>query len=464
MRLPSSVPSRCVPAALLLAALSPLAQADIQPSPASHGTAAGEVLSPFFTKEEIDPGAAAPPDALPSERPFETPPVLQATEILKAPYFQDALHIVEPQVPTRAGRNFYRISSPLGNFQAEGSFELMERIAELHAISKLREISEGEEYKKALKAAAKGPVELARNLADDPVQTVSDIPRGVFKFVRRTGQTISHKVKKEGPEEPRPGEDSGIKQILGVSKAKRQLAVDLNVDPYSPNQVLQDELDRVAKAAVAGKMTFSLGTMPIGGPAGDALLGIGLARTSTQVLRESTPAELYNHLLKALKTIGIGESRARAFLDHPCYSPTLQITLVEALQRLENVAGRDRYLLAALEANTRGDTVFFTRSARLMAMLHKETALSHIDVVAGLPVCKQTNGVLLVPLEWDYACWTANTAHFVREVRKITARDGKLAGYRLVITGAASPRLKERLAANQVELTEFAVPGPLKGS
>jgi len=447
---------------MLLAALAPLAQADIQSPPAPQEAAAGEVLSPFFAREEAEPGGPAP--ASPSEGSFETPPILQAAGILKAPYLQDALHTVDPQVPTRVGRNFYRISSPLGSFQAEGSFELMERIAELHAIAKLREISDGEEYKKALKAAAKSPVELARNLADDPVQTVSDIPRGVFKFVRRTGQTISHAVKKEGPEEPRPGEDSGIRQLLGVSKAKRQLAIDLNVDPYSPNQMLQDELDRVAKAAVAGKMTFSLGTLPIGGAAGDALLGIGLARTSTEVLRESTPAELYDHLLKALKGMGISESRARAFLDHPHYSPTLQITLVEALQRLDSVAGRDRYLLAALEANTRGDAVFFTRSARLMAVLHKQTALSHIDVVAGLPICKQANGVLLVPLEWDYACWTANTAGFVREVRRITARDGKLTGYRLVITGAASPRLKERLAANKVELTEFALPGPLKGS
>ncbi len=40
----------------------------------------------------------------------------------------------------------------------------------------------------------------------------------------------------------------------------------------------------------------------------------------------------------------------------------------------------------------------------------------------------------------------------------------ELTSYRLVITGAASPLLKEKLAAKNVKLTEFALPGPLKGS
>lgn len=464
MRLSSSVLSRSLfsslPVAFLLAHASLPARADLtSPQPPQQEITSPQLLSPFYAQETTGATPQAAPDSS-----FETPPILQASAILKAPYFQGPYHTVAPQVPTRGGRNFYQLQSTFGNFQAEGSFELMERVAELHAIAKLREISEGEEYKKALKAAAKSPVELARHLADDPVQTVTDIPRGVFKFVKRTKQTISHAVKKEGPEEHRPGEDSGFKQILGISKVKRELADALNVDPYSPNEVLQDELDRIAKASVAGKMTFSLGTLPIGGAAGDALLGVGLAQSSSRVLKESTPAELYQHLLKALAGMGIGEKRARAFLDHPYYTATLQVTLVDALQRLSNVDGRERYLLAALEANTRGDAVFFTRSARLMAVLHQKTALSHIDVIAGLPICKQANGVLLVPLEWDYACWTRNTESFVRQVKTISERGGKLTGYRLVITGAASPLLKEKLAAKNVKLTEFAVPGPLKGS
>jgi hypothetical protein len=78
-----------------------------------------------------------------------------------------------------------------------------------------------------------------------------------------------------------------------------------------------------------------------------------------------------------------------------------------------------------------------------------------------LPVCFARDGTLIVPLEWDYACWTQNASEFIQRVRLANYRGAKVAGLRVVITGVASPRLKEELAKQQVVLIEKALPGPL---
>ncbi len=451
----------------LLALLAPLTlhplHADISAPPQED-----DLLTPFYT----DPTTAQPPvaaaptpvdPAAPVTESFFEParPVFAASQILKPLYLRGPLHTVDESVPTRAGRNQYVVRSEYGVFPADGNFELIERVAEVHAIARLREMSEGEEYKEALKEAAKGPLHLAQNLADDPVGTISDVPKGVFKFVRRTGKSISHAVNRDGPEEARPGEESGIKNALGVGKAKRELAAQLGVDPYSTNEVLQEELNRIARVAVAGKMTFRLGTLPIGGAAGDAITGIGLAQGSTEVLKEYSPAELYDYIQEALTRLGVSQKGAKAFVDHPYYSATLQVTMVDALKKLAKVDGLSRYLVTSLEANSEGDAIFYTRSAQLLARLHGDTPLSRIDLLSGLPICKQKDGTLLVALEWDYAGWTRQAEAFTAQVRSIADRSGEITGRRLVLTGAASPRLREELGRRGIKLTQFAMPGPL---
>jgi hypothetical protein len=62
-----------------------------------------------------------------------------------------------------------------------------------------------------------------------------------------------------------------MQQMIGFSDAKRKVAIDLGVDPYTTNTVLQHELDGIAWASFAGGLTVKVATMPIGGGAGAAL-------------------------------------------------------------------------------------------------------------------------------------------------------------------------------------------------
>ena len=94
--------------------------------------------------------------------------------------------------------------------------------------------------KKSLVAAAKSPLNAAKNLVNDPAKAISNVPKGIMKFMGRAGDTIRGIGKKESGDNP---EGSNMQQIIGYSDTKRKIALSMGLDPYSTNAVLQKELD-----------------------------------------------------------------------------------------------------------------------------------------------------------------------------------------------------------------------------
>ncbi len=123
--------------------------------------------------------------------PYEVPPVLDARVILR-PEFDRGYHFaVQPPVPTSRGLNHYMIDTAESGVNiAEGNTALIQRIAEIQAIARLREVSRSESYKEALKRAAKSPLALAQNLIEHPVGTVGDLGKGLWSTVNGVGQAM----------------------------------------------------------------------------------------------------------------------------------------------------------------------------------------------------------------------------------------------------------------------------------
>src|SRR5207249_3783914 len=128
------------------------------------------------------------------------------------------------EVPPSTGRNRYLITSEYGEFEADGNIMLERRIKEVAAIRKLKEVSRTDEYKKALKAAVASPLGVAKDVVTNPVGTVTGIPKGLFKFVNRTGQSVKERTQGR---ERNPYEDSNAASLVGFSKAKRTVAIQL---------------------------------------------------------------------------------------------------------------------------------------------------------------------------------------------------------------------------------------------
>jgi hypothetical protein len=69
---------------------------------------------------------------------------------------------------------------------------LLQRLKEIDAIARLSEVSRSDEFKKSLVAAAKSPLNSAKNIARDPAQAISNVPKGVMKFLGRAKETVKN--------------------------------------------------------------------------------------------------------------------------------------------------------------------------------------------------------------------------------------------------------------------------------
>ncbi len=338
---------------------------------------------------------------------------------------------------------------------------LVRRVREIDAIAKLRAVSKTDEYKGALIAAAKSPVAMAKGLIENPVGTVTGVPKGLWKFMNRAGQGIKEKT--QGRERSEY-EDSNAAQLIGFAKAKRDVALKLGVDPYSSNTVLQRELNGVSWAAYAGKMTFTLATAPVGGGAGMALTATNVTTTFDQALSDQSPADLRLGSLKRLLAMGVSRAQADAFLNNTAFSPSTQTALVMHLDALKGTANRAAFVQLANEGSeNEGDALFYLSTSRLLAELQaRGRTIQRIEMFNGLPIAIGTDGAAILALEWDYASWTQKAANLASQIN--TVKFGKKAptGVIVALTGDASPLVQQQLQAAGIQLVTRLAPGPLR--
>lgn len=392
---------------------------------------------------------------------YDASPEFKASDIISPTFLKSPYHRVREEVRTYNGLNHYVIESPFGTFVAHGNLMLQDRVIEVMALARLKEMSNSEEYLKALKKAAKAPLTVVDDLVHEPIGTLSGVPKGVGKFLSRVGRGVQEKA---AGRERGQGEDGLLKSAAGVSKTKRELSARLGINPYSSNEVLQNELDRVAWVGFAGEMTFTAATMPVSGAAGAALSAISAVDLTNSIVYEQTPLDLRKNNLGRLTAMGVTETEAEAFLANPSFSPWNQSRFVSALQKLSGVQSRDVLVKdASVMSDSESDALFYEETARLIAHAHANgIPVSKITLVNGFPVCIGADGALILALHWDYAMWNPSSERFANALESVTINGQKPSSLIVVLTGAMSPRLRQELETRGYRVQDRLLPGPLK--
>jgi hypothetical protein len=368
---------------------------------------------------------------------------------------------VREEVKTYLGLNHYVIDSPFGTFVAHGNQMLQERVREIHALAQLREMTNSREYADGVKAAAKVPLAVADNLLHSPVETITGVPKGVGKFLGRLGRGAKEVSSGRQRNE---GEDGVVKSAAGLSSTKRKLCADLGVNPYSTNEVLQSELDRVAWVVFAGKITVTLATMPIGGAAGAALTAVSVTDQANKLVYEQSPLDLRKSNLSRLTAMGISPQDAEAFLAASAFTPWNQSQIVGSLDRMSGVKGRDVLLCDAISmTDSETDAVFYEQTAKLIAHAHTNgITIDRIVLLSGLPVCIGADSSVIVALHWDYAMWSPRSENFAIALESLQVDGAKPASLIVILSGAMSPRLRQELETRGYRVQDKLIQGPLK--
>jgi hypothetical protein len=387
---------------------------------------------------------------------YENPVGLKAGDFVPAAMLQGALYTVDSNVTIEGGLPRFTIKSQYGTWQARGREMLEIRVSELPAFAQLDKISKTDEFGKAAGLALAAPVEAVGQLVSHPIDTVGNIASGIGLLASRIGNLAGAGASKVGDRVS--GDIKDQKQILkpaaasdgiaeprvvtgdplGYNQERRNWAKQLKVDPYTNNAVLSDKLGDFARASFAGKFPVNV---TIGVVAAPLSYAVEFNQAGQLEAYEYPAIDVETRNTSRLKAMGIEGLPVRTLLRNNYFTPTLQTSLVLALESLGNVAGRADLVGFASRAASDIEARYVINSLLLLTQ-HSRTVAPVTSVRGADNVIAGTTaaGKLIIPVPMDYIPWVKPVDDFAHRT------DLTGSGRSLLVAGKVTPQAKQELA------------------
>lgn len=378
---------------------------------------------------------------------YETPPEQDPAKVLDGKQLGPGYAVLSP-VRSDGFLRIYQLQTDLGIERIEGDGLLKLRLSELKVLVALESLKNDASFVDGLKQAAMKPVEFVESTVTDPVGTAKSTVTGVGRMFSRIGKGVEAAVSGKG------GSPSDLaKAITGQAKAERELAVQLDVDPYTFYKPLSDKLNETASVTTAGNWTVSAITSLL--PGG---LIVNVARQADNfrnLIVDSTPAELEERTAAAFRKAGVSEATISRIAANPFYTLSEKAALAYQLQAMPGVNDLDVIASKAGDADSRDIAYFQLRRVVLLETYNRTVSgLGDIKNVSDFPIAIRSDGIAAIVLPLDMVSWTQNAA------RSFSAMHEGLAnlpfpptGVDFLITGDLTPIAAERLTAFGWEIT-----------
>lgn len=374
--------------------------------------------------------------------PFEAPGPIDAARFIPQPMMVGPHHRVEPTAQHDGFTIAYTIRSDYGDYQVTGTEMALERITEIAAIAKLKEVKTGKEFGKALAKTGGDKLKAAGSTIMNPFRAIASVPKGASRFFGRIGEGM------KGDRSEYEGK--AYKSLLGESTARTRLANELGVDPYSSNEPLQSEMEDVAWIYAGVGLGVNVGlAVGTSGVAGIAVTATSLNADLKKVLAESTPEDLRIINRKKLIALKVNEELREKFLRHPWYSPWHETFICDALATI----GVDptHFLTVAAAAQDEEDAYYFQRVAQLMANHHVNIAPIRAIAASGhIVTTVDQQGRFTMPVHLDYCIWTERTKSRTDQILEFL-KSGQYKSASFETTGSLSPRFIEEAKHRGIE-------------
>jgi hypothetical protein len=409
-------------------------------------------------------------------REHEKPVNLSASQILPPEVVKGPYHTVADRVSSDGYFNNYKVISKFGTFDVEGRLLLDTRIGELSALAELDQLSSSAVFADAAYKAGKGivlaPVTIVKKTVkhvSDPdkiADTLSAIPEGaeqLFSWVYRQGKGAVHAVgdafsssesdphgeskKSKNESDKSAGEkvsgtvDQGASlglKYLGYTKRQRQWFRKLKVNPYTTNELLRDEIMRVAGIETAVGTAFKF--VPGLGLLGElSTFNTWYERAEKLSLYED-PETIGKKNQKELSTLGVPEEVINTFLGNKAYSPWARRFISASLTAIgSTVPGHTDFIRAACEAQNEPSTLYFVSVAEALEKKHAASPLEKIVAAQTLPAGVTKKGGLYLPLSVDYLFWTTQVDAIFQDFESKIVTGLRSKNFEVAIRGRASP-------------------------
>ena len=380
-----------------------------------------------------------PAAALAAQGGFEPPATLSASKILPPDILAGPNHRVEERVTNDGYLNIYRLSSKYGTMTVVSTPLLRKRIGEINAMLRIEEIKGTKEFSTGLKQAGQNSFRGFKNLIIHPIDTVTGTVQGIGAAGRRAYDGVAGHERSQS-------EESRVKDLIGFSTAKRQLAYELGVDAYSRNDKMQEMLNDVAWANYAGGVTWTAMLAAVPGGAGVAITVSGTSRLLNDVFRNTPPADLRRMNDEKLKAMGVHPEIADAYLNNSLYSPREQTLLVHGLEQMKGVADRSAFIRLAALTNNVDMASFRERQAKMYAGYNRSvTPLERFISLGDFTVARSTQGSFVFNLPLDHLVWTESMARLIESANQLVNSLPGIKAKEMWLAGTISARARREL-------------------
>lgn len=343
----------------------------------------------------------------------------------------------------------YVVESRFGDFEVYGREELDLRLREIAALTKIAETSQGEVALKAVTRGIDDDVKSVVRVVRDPVGTVLGIPKGIGHLLggygARAGE-LTAKVHKSTSGDAGDTASSAagqakhlakdyIDRYMGLSNAERRWYAKLDIDPYTRNEVLRRAVSRLAK--VDSGVSFGMKFVGAGVPYASE------ARRALDAIYNEDPAVLRKKRHAALAGFGLTAAEVERFENTLLLDPTRQQALVDAMNALEGVQGREELLRTAMSVTSEVEAEVFLRSTRLLLRMRARRPVARLIAGVRLPCAQFADQRIAVFGAFDAVQWTAEVAGYEGAMLGVLPVD--VPAREAWLSGTISPRARAAL-------------------
>ncbi|MBN9673137.1 hypothetical protein [Roseibium aggregatum] len=388
---------------------------------------------------------------------YETPPEQDPAVVLDGKQLGPGYAVLSP-VRSDGFLRIYQVQTDLGVEQVEGDGLLKLRLSEIKVLIALEGLKNDASFVDGLKQAAMKPVQFVESTVTDPVGTAKSTVSGVGRMFGRLTKGVEEAVSGKGGS---PAELA--KAITGQARARRELAVDLGVDPYTFYRPLSEKLDETASVTSAGNWTVSAITSLL--PGGLVMNVARQADNFRTLIVDSTPSELAERTATAFRSAGISQETTSKIAENPFYTASEKAAMAYQLQAMPSVKDLELIAEKAAAAESRDIAYFQLRRVVLLETYNRTVSgITQIKLVSGIPVAIRQDGVAAIVLPLDLVAWTQTVAQTLSNLHEgLAALPFPPTSVDFLMTGDLTPMAAERITSFGWAITgNFPMPeGPV---
>lgn len=308
-----------------------------------------------------------------------------------------ANYAVEPIVRSDGVMRHFDVKTSYGKFTFDGVEFAKLRLHELDAVATLEKMSQSDAFAKAFGRAVFGPIKFGADLVSKPADTVERSFNGISNMFDRIGAGLANNS---------AGRDTLLDSLLGVSDTQRELAVELDVDPYTDFPPLEQRLKEMAGAMAGGGLPVRAGLALVPGGIGIAVSSVATVSSAKDTLRDKTAAQVIAEVRSILLTLDVPPETTERLVENRNFTPADLLIMARALKQL-NAANTAAFLDRAVEASSRSAAFYQRRRAQILAQNSVELGgLASFITVGGQPINITSTGKIVAAFMIDDIAWT----------------------------------------------------------